>query len=358
MVPVRTLQRASLAAGLVSLAQVCLSVIWVAQPAWADTTTVIMQGNVVMPDGSPPPKTVGLEKVCSDYQGSAPGPIADKKGHYLWRQELDFTNTRVCFMRANLPGFTSTRIDISNMDLSNFAGGTKEMNMPDLVLSPRDNGEGNQTSLIPADDAPGKAQVPYKAAMKALDARNQEEGIRQLQLAVKAVPKFADGWTILGALYEQQQMLMEARDALQHAIEANPKFVSPYLRLARVSNKLGDWDAATKNEDTLLKMEPHYYPEVYLQQAITRLETKNLAGAEESAKTALSMDPKHLHLSRAEYVLGRIAIAKGDLAAAKQHIATYMSLDPTAPDIERIQIQMDTLGNPDAKLLNITLERP
>ena len=59
------------------------------EPAASDTYTVIMQGNVVMVDGSPPPKTAGIERVCSDVQGSAPGPITDKKGHYLWRQDLD-----------------------------------------------------------------------------------------------------------------------------------------------------------------------------------------------------------------------------------------------------------------------------
>ena len=129
--------------------------------------------------------------------------------------------------------------------------------------------------------------------MKALDAKNPDEAIKQLQLAVKAVPKFADGWNILGAVYEQHRMLMEARDALQHAIEANPKLTSPYLRLARISNKLGDWNAAAKNEDALLKIENRFYPEIYLQQGITRFEMKNLAGAEESLKTAQSLDAAH-----------------------------------------------------------------
>ena len=85
------------------------------EPAVSDTYTVIMQGNVVMLDGSPPPKTVGIERVCSDVQGSAPGPITDKKGHYLWRQDFDPMLTRVCYLQATLAGFVSTHIDISNM---------------------------------------------------------------------------------------------------------------------------------------------------------------------------------------------------------------------------------------------------
>ena len=326
-------------------------------PAAADNVTVIMQGNVVMPDGSPPPKTVGIERVCSDLQGSAPGPITDKKGHYLWTQQLDPMLTRVCYLRATLPGFISTQIDIANMNLATFAGGSNEKTMPDLMLSPRDSGDAGNVVLISESEAPGKARTPYKAALKALDADNMDEGIKQLQLAVNAVPKFADGWNILGALYERQHMFMEARDALQHALEANPKLLSPYLRIARISNKLGDWDTAAKAEDALLKVEKRYYPEIHLQQAITRAEVKDYAGAEESAKTALSLDPKH-HLVRAEYVLGRIALEKGDLAAAKEHIAGYINMDPTAADVQKIQLQLDNLGKPDASALNISLARP
>ena len=337
---------------------VTAGVLALVEPALANTYTVIMQGNVVMVDGSPPPKTAGIERVCSDSQGSAPGPITDKKGHYLWRQELDPMLTRVCYLQATLAGFTSTRIDISNVSLSTFTGGSNEKTLPDLVLSPRDTGDAGNVVLVSEHDAPGKAQPLYKAALKALDADNTDEGIQQLQLAVKAVPKFADGWNILGALYERKAMFMEARDALEHALEANPKLVSPYLRIARISNKQGDWDAATKAEDALLKVDKRFYPEIYLQQAITRAQLKDYAGAEESAKTALSLDPKHQHLSRAEYVLGRIALEKGDLAAAKQHIASYISMDPTAPDLEQIQVELNNLGNKDVDVLKISLDRP
>ncbi|HEY1757625.1 MAG TPA: hypothetical protein VGG72_19790 [Bryobacteraceae bacterium] len=346
MVSARTLQGLCLSAGLLAFIQV----------ATADYYTLIVEGNVVMPDGSPPPKTVGIERVCSDVQASAPGPIADKKGHYTWKMDLDPENTRVCFLRATLPGFSSTRVDLDKINLNDFQQ-NKLLKVQDLILQPRDTGEANRTVMIPEDEAPGKARAPYKAAMKALDANNIDESVKQLLLAVKAVPKFADGWNILGALYEQQRMLMEAKDALQHAIEANPKLASPYLRLARVSNKLGEWDEAAKNEDALLKIETRFYPEIYLHQAITRFEMKNLAGAEESLKTAQAMDAAHKQY-RIEYVLGMVALAKGDVSGAKQHIANYMKLDPTTPDIEKIQVQLDTLGQPDMPKLGISLERP
>jgi tetratricopeptide (TPR) repeat protein len=335
-----------LTAGLVAFIQV----------GTADYYTLIIEGNVVMPDGSPPPKTVGIERVCSDVQASAPGPLVDKKGHYTWKMDLDPENTRVCFLRATMPGFTSTRFDLDKIKLNDFQQ-NKLLKVDDLILQPRDTGESNKTVMIPEDEAPGKARAQYKAAIKAMDAQNGDEAIKQLQLAIKAVPKFADAWNILGAVYEQRGMLMEAKDALLHAIDINPKLASPYLRLARISNKLGDWDAAAKNEDALLKIETRFYPEIYLHQGITRFELKNLTGAEESLKTAQSLDAAH-RLYRVEYVLGLIALAKGDLNGAKEHIANYMKSDPTTPDIEKIQVQLDTLGQPDSSKLSIPLERP
>jgi Tfp pilus assembly protein PilF len=342
----RVLRGICLVAGLIAFLAV----------ASADYFTLIVEGNVFMPDGSPPPKTIGIERVCSDVQASAPGPLVDKKGHYTWKMDLDPENTRVCFLRATMPGFTSTRVDLDKINLGDFQQ-NKVLKVENMMLQPRDTGEAGRVALIPADEAPGKAKDSYKAATKALDANKPDEAIKQLLAAVTAVPKFADGWNILGAVYEQHRMLMEAKDALMHAIEANPKLASPYLRLARISNKLGEFDAATKNEDALLKIETRFYPDIYLHQGITRLELKNVAGAEESLKMAQSLDAAH-RLHRTEYVLAMIALTKGDVSGAKQHIAEYMKSDPTTPDIEKIQVQLDTLGTPDAPKMDITLERP
>lgn len=357
MVSAHVFRNALLTAGLAALIALATRSRVGAQEAQQNGTTIILEGRVVMPDGTPPPKSVGIERVCSDLYGSAPGPLTDKKGHYIWSQRLSAATLRACFIRASLPGFLSTSIDYGDLKLEDFTSSTQKKEMPDMVLSPRDSGAPNSVALVDVSDVPGKAQAPYKLASKALDSENYNEGINQLQLACKAVPKFADGWNILGSLYERVGNLANARDALQHAIETNPKMPSPYLRLARISNKLGEWDAAAKNEDALIKIEPRFYPEIYLHQAITRFEQKNLQGAEESIKMGQSLDAAH-KLTRSEYVLGRIDLAKGDIAGAKEHIGNYINLDRGSPDISKIDFQLQKLGTPDAPKTEIDLERP
>jgi hypothetical protein len=357
MIPTRRFRSIFLTAGAVGLVTIASRVSLHAQEILQDVQTIIMEGKVAMPDGTPPPKTVGIERVCSDYNGDAPGPTTDKKGHYTWTLKLAPDVQRDCFMQARLTGFTSTRFQLGDMKLADFTAGTNKVQIPDLVLSPKDNGGANNVGLVDLSVVPGKARDAYKLASKALDANNVEEGMRQLKIVVAAAPKFADGWSNLGSVYERQRMLMDAKDALQKAIEADPKAPAPYLRLARVANKLGDWDTAAKSEDSLLAIEKRFYPEIYLQQAITRFEKKDLAGAEESIKTLQSMDPGHKQV-RAEYVLGRIALAKGDLPAAKEHIANYIKLDGTAPDIPRIQVLLESLGTGAASQTNLPLEHP
>lgn len=354
----RIFRSLTVTAGLLALATVASRGFLRAQEPLENTAAIIMEGRVVMPDGTPPPKVVGLERVCSDLQGSAPGPLTDKKGHYIWSQRLSPDTMRACFIRATLPGFVSTKIDLGTLGLADFTSTDSKRQMPDMLLSPRDGGEAGSVVLIDAGDAPGKVQSTYKRAVKALDADNFDEGIKQLQLAVKSLPKFADGWNILGSVYERRQHYMEAQDAYQHAIVADPKFMSPYLRLARVSNMLSDWAGAAKAEDGMMKLQPRYLPEIYLQQAITRFEQKDYAGAEESAKTALMINATNIHIKRAEYVLGRIALAKGDLAGAKEGIAKYIEMDPTVADLSKIQFQLDNLENKDAPAVDIPLERP
>jgi hypothetical protein len=357
MIPTRRFRNVFLTAGAVGLVTIASWASLQAQEALENVYNVIMEGKVVMPDGTPPPKSVGVERICSDINGSAPGPITDKKGHFTWQQQLTPGVQRACYMRATMTGFSSTVFDLGDLKLADFTAGVNRVKLPDLVLSPKDNGVANNVALDALSDVPAKARDAYKLASKALDANNTEEGLRQLKIVVAAVPKFADGWTNLGSVYEMRNMPTEAKDALQHAIEANPKAPAPYLRLARVANKLGDWDTAAKSEDSLLGIEKSFYPEIYLHQAITRFEKKDLAGAEESIKTLQSMDAAHKQL-RAEYVLGRIALAKGDLPAAKEHIANYIKLDAAARDLPEIQVLLASLDAGAASKTDLSLERP
>ena len=247
-------------------------------PAAADTYQVILRGKVVMQDGSPPPGTAGIQRICSDAQGSAPGPITNKKGEYLWRMDADNMLTRVCRLEATLTGYVSTAIDIS--DLSGYISTTKDL--PPLVLSVK--GGDPRTINSMDSDVPPSARTAWKAGMKAVDASNLPEVSVQLKAVVAAAPKFARGWHTLGIALETQQMLPEARDAYIHATDLDPKMLVSWVTLSRVDVLTKDWDGASKAADMAIKLDlKKMYPEVYLHRAVARYELKDLDCAEASS---------------------------------------------------------------------------
>jgi Tfp pilus assembly protein PilF len=304
---------------------------------------------VVMEDGSPPPKTVGLERLCSDEnQGSEPGPITNKKGEYTWRMIMDRGSTRVCKIHAVLPGYQSTQFDVTGSFITeNFHNANSVVTIPPLTLV----ATVHDPKVLVISDAgvPAKSLKPWKAAMKALDAKDYAEADRQLQEAMSLSPKYAPGWNTLGLVYGNEKKLDQSRDAFQHAIESDPKFLPPYVSLDRLCIRMKDWQCAVKDTDDLLAVDVKklYTAEAYMHQAAARLELKDLPGAEMSIEASLRLDPAHKN-PRAEYVMARILEAKGDFSGASEHVVRYLQLAPTAADAELIRAHLQIMGTPAA----------
>jgi len=317
-----------------------------------DLEKIIVIGKVKMADGSPPPFTVAVERECSDLFGSAPGPLTDKKGQWVWNLEVDIERTRSCYFLVRHDGWVSTRVDASNLDVSHL---DKTVHVDDIVLNPAIPDA--YTIHVSGDNFPGKSKGPFNKAMKALDAHNPTEAIADLKAAVDAAPKFAEGWHALGVVYDKTGNPQAAKDAYLKAIDADPKMLTPYVTLAHACLAVKDWQCAADASDRLIKIDPkHRYPEIYLHQAAARFELKDIAGAEQSANEIVRLDPQHKY-PRVEYVLGRICEAKGDIAGARQHMMKYLELDGVSPDAEQIQAHMLALGKPEADAVLPPLEQ-
>lgn len=305
--------------------------------ASADAYPVIIQGKVVMDDGTPPPVTVSMEKYCSDVVGSAPGPLTNKKGEYVWRMDVDPFKTRSCVLRASHAGYTSTSVDISALN-----GVSTTITLPDIVVSSQAS---DPYAIIVGQNAvPGKVKKQWDAAMKAIDNGNHEEAANQLNMVTEGAPKFALGWHALGVLNDRMQKNKEARDAYEHAIAADPKLLPAYIILTRLCVKTGDWKCVSETATNLIKVDgKNVYSEAYLHRAVARFETKDLDGALSDAQDALRLDARHKR-PRTEYVLGRILEAKGDANGAREHIMKYLDLEPTATDASRIRTYLENMG--------------
>ncbi len=336
------------------LAVLCLvtSIALSVETAAADTYKVILRGKVVMPDGSPPPGIAGIQRLCSDSYGDAPGPITNKKGEYIWQMDFDNMLTRVCRLQAELKGYASSSVDIS--DINGFISTDKQL--PPIVLHVR--GADPRVIVDMDSDVPGPAKAAWKGVLKALGTGSLPDVVSQLKLVVAAAPKFARGWDSLGIAYETMLMTAEARDAYIHATELDPKMTIAFVTLSREDVLAKDWQGAENAAEAAIRLDvKHMYPEVYLHQAVAQYELKNLDAAEASAKKALELDaPERKY--RGEFVLGQILAAKGDVAGAKQHVKRYLDLAKTPPDLDLIKGYLDVIGTVEAASVHPDLELP
>jgi hypothetical protein len=247
-------------------------------PAAADTYWIILKGTVTLPDGSPPPFTAGIERVCSDNSGSAPGPITNKKGEFTWRMEIDPLATRACVIRATHAGYTSSTLEVQGLDTTQRSITLPPLTIMATVTEP-------DSINVTSNNIPGKGKSAFDAAMKALDKPDFAEAAHQLQEAVKGSPKFAQGWHALGVVEDRLHNNAEAKDAFEHAISGDPKLLTAYVMLARVCVKAKDWDCVNRAADGLMKADPKKsYAEVYLHQAVARYYLKDLDGAQKSVE--------------------------------------------------------------------------
>lgn len=310
----------------------------VSAPVFADSTPVIFRGRVTMADGSAPGKSVGTQRNCTDGFGNAPGPLTDKDGKFTWRMDVNFMGARRCFILATLNGFESTQVEISNVNPSTGVN----VDLAPVKLSLKG---GDPYQLGGADkDVPSKGSAEWNNAMKAVNASDVAGAMSQLKAATASNPKFALAWHNLGILHDFQRNYPDAIAAYNNAIEANPKLLTPYVALARVQTRQGDWAGIGKTVASFLPLDKSIiFPEMHLHLAVAQYKLKDLAAAEASATAALNPKAKQ-SAHRAEYVLGRILEAKGDTAGAKQHMNHYLELVPDTEDAAAIKAHMEKMG--------------
>src|SRR5579871_4741931 len=312
-----------------------------AQDNWI---TLILTGKVTLEDGSPPGKEVPIELDCSDKVGGAIVTTTNRKGEYVWRYESDPMTLKRCIIRVAQTGYTSTEVDVSGWNAFH------DPHVPTLVMAAR--GTNSNIEIFRDTQVPVAALRAWNRSLKFVQALDWTAAERELRAAVKASPKFAEGWNALGVVCENEKKPADARDAYRHAIEADPKLLGAYVPLARTDIQSKDWQDAAKTADELIKADTKgRFPEVYLYQAMARFELKDLDGAEASAKEAIAQD-KRKQIPRAEFLLGTILEAKHDDAGATEHLTKYVDLDPKAPNAATVRSHILNIGRPETTPLD------
>jgi tetratricopeptide (TPR) repeat protein len=328
------------------------------------TPAIFLSGKVAIDDGTVVTEPVGIQTVCrglkrtvthSDSHGSFSFQLASPDGTPVTESvgdaETVWSNNTVprgsandwwkdCELQAGLPGFSSTVIELSSQQSP-----SENIDIGRIVLHRIGLVQGFTISATSAM-APDEAR---KAYMKGLEDEKKSKWEAAHELFNKAVhiySRYAIAWLELGRVQVQQNDPSGARQAFQHALEADPKFVSPYEELAQLAAHEKQWQEVVDTTEKLNALNP-LLPRAWFLSAVANYNLGRLEGAEKSARQGLKLDEER-RIPRIEYLLALILMDQNALAEAAEHFRAYLQLAPKADDADAARKQLAQITKPSA----------
>jgi tetratricopeptide (TPR) repeat protein len=208
--------------------------------------------------------------------------------------------------------------------------------------------EGSTVSAT-ALNAPEPAKKAYGKGVSAMTDEKWAAAQKNFEKAVEIYPDYAAAWSDLGEVLQKQSKPTEARAALEKAVQADPKYIKPYIQLTMLDLAEKRFDDAVAIGGKAVAMNPLEFPELYFYYAAANYNLKHLDVAEANARRATDLDNAH-EIPRAELLLASVLIAKGDRSGALQHFRKYLEIVPKAPDADQVKRAIAQLEAPgDAK---------
>jgi tetratricopeptide (TPR) repeat protein len=325
---------------------------------------VFFFGDVLLEDGSVPPDSVLIQRVCrgrvifaarTDPRGhfsfsvegtagnavptdaSQPGAQAPDTGKALNGSSSQYTNPitsalQDCELQAILAGFRveSVRLAVHSTSDAGRIG--------TLFLHPLSRA-GALTVSVTTAAAPANARRAYEKGLEAASNQKWDAAADEFTKAVTIYPKYAIAWYQLGRARLSRNEMAGAMEAWNEARKQDPKYVSPYQSLAAVADRQQDWTASEEYSREWFQLDPEDFPAAYLFNAVANARLNRIEAAESAARGGLRVD-KDRRLPRLNFVLGLILMQKQQYAEAVKCFQAYLELAPDAHDAAAVREQL------------------
>jgi TolA-binding protein len=210
-----------------------------------------------------------------------------------------------------------------------------------IVLRQIGDPEGSTVSVT-ALRVPKEAAKAYDKGLQAMSDGKLPGAQKQFERAVALYPDYAQAGSQLGEVLEQESEPKEAADACEHALQADAKYIRPYLQLIRLAIAGRRMEDAAALGERAMQLNPAEFPGIYYYDAVANYELKHADVAERAVRRAIDLDQAHEYPA-AEALLGKVLADKGDSRGAIDHFAKYMQLAPKADDVPAIRQRMAEL---------------
>ena len=131
-----------------------------------------------------------------------------------------------------------------------------------IVLKQIGDPEGSTVSVT-ALHVPKEAAKAYDKGLGAMSDGKLSGAQKQFEHAVALYPDYAQAWSQLGEVLEQQSEPKEAADACEHALKADPKYIRPYLQLIRLAVGGKRMEDAVALGERAMQLDPVEFPGIY-----------------------------------------------------------------------------------------------
>ncbi|MBM3761726.1 MAG: tetratricopeptide repeat protein [Acidobacteria bacterium] len=328
---------------------------------------VFLSGKVRMEDGSAPPETVTIERICAGRGNPVPEGYTDSKGGFgfqvgqragmipdasigndgdtfggmgrgggggnpMGRGGVSERDLMACELRASLPGYRSSIVSLA---------GRRTLDNPDvgtIILRRLGDVTGFTTSATSLM-APKEAKKALEKARNSLKKNKVPEAQKDLELAVAAHPKFAEAWYELGRVQAMQNNLDGARASYQKSLEADEKYVRPYLGLALMEAQMKKWPEVKELTEKVIKLNRYDFPAAFFYGAVANYNLRDAETAEKLCRLGIEADSYH-SVPKMSHLLGMILADKQDYKGASEQLSAYLKFAPKANDFDQVKQQL------------------
>jgi tetratricopeptide (TPR) repeat protein len=190
--------------------------------------------------------------------------------------------------------------------------------------------------------APKSARKAYEKALALIKNKKLDAAQASLIRAVEKYPRYATAWSQLGRLASAKGDRDAARHAFQQSINADPKYVVPYVEMSLLELRARHWKEGAESSEKAAKLDPFDYPQAFFFNAVAHYNLHEPVAAEESARRAQRLDTLH-QFPQVSRLMGRILADRHDYSGAAAEVRDYLKLAPDAQDAADARSQLERL---------------
>jgi tetratricopeptide (TPR) repeat protein len=173
---------------------------------------------------------------------------------------------------------------------------------------------------------PDKARSEFDKACGDFKKKKFADAETHVRSAIEKYSNYVAAWVMLGQVLSAQQQAEKAHEACSQAEKADPSYLPPYLCLAELDVKSGQWDEILNVTKMAMGLNPVGDVYAYFYRAIALFNLNQLPEAEKTALQAEGIDTQH-HDPSVHYLLAQIYEAKGDLASAVAEVKQFLKVN-------------------------------